>query len=58
MTKEINGLAQSWDFAKSVYINPPYNREIKNRRFNELNELKRELEDSLKEDAKRELTFV
>jgi DNA N-6-adenine-methyltransferase (Dam) len=30
MTEQINGLAQSRDFAKSVYINPPYNREIKN----------------------------
>jgi phage N-6-adenine-methyltransferase len=28
MTKQIDGLAASWHFAKSVYINPPYNREI------------------------------
>jgi WD40 repeat protein len=25
-TKQTDGLAQSWDFARSVYINPPYNR--------------------------------
>ena len=28
-TKQIDGLAQSWDFVKSIYINPPYGRDIR-----------------------------
>lgn len=29
MTKQTNGLLQSWDFAKSIFINPPYGREVR-----------------------------
>jgi phage N-6-adenine-methyltransferase len=28
MTMQTNGLLQSWDFAKAIFINPPYNREV------------------------------
>lgn len=28
MTRQTNGLLQSWNFAKAVFINPPYNREV------------------------------
>jgi hypothetical protein len=27
-TKQIEGMAQSWGFVKSIYINPPYGRDI------------------------------
>jgi phage N-6-adenine-methyltransferase len=28
-TRQIDGLTQSWDFVKSIYINPPYGRDIR-----------------------------